>query len=85
MLFRPTGLQSSGQTVLSSLLSFANPGYTLTSNACLVESTAHAIRASLLASATTTTLNGFRDNNSKSQLPKIATVFYGLTSTARAP
>lgn len=51
MLFRPTGLQSSGLTVLSSVLSFANPDYTLTSNACLVESTAHAIRASLFASA----------------------------------
>jgi len=81
----PTGLQSSGLTVVSSLSSFANQACILTSNACLVDSTDHAIRASLFANATTTTLYGFRDSSSNIQLPKVATAFSGLTRTALAP
>ena len=85
LLNRPTGLQSSGLTVVSSLSLFANQACTLTSNACLLESIDHAIRASLFANATTTTLYGFRDSNSNIQFPKLATAFSGLTRTALAP
>ncbi len=79
LLNRPTGLQSSGLTVVSSLSSFANQVCTLTSNACLVESTDHAIRASLFANAITTTLKCFLDSNANIQLPKTATAFSGHT------
>jgi hypothetical protein len=85
LLFRPTGLQSSGLTVVLSLSSFANKACTLTSNACLVESTDQVIRASLLANAITTTLKYFLDSNSNIQLPQTATAFSGLTRTALAP
>lgn len=44
----------------------------------------HAIRASLLAKATTTTLYGFRDSNYNIQFPKVAIVFSGLVRTALA-
>ncbi len=70
---------------MSSLSSFANQVCTLTSNACLVDSTDHVIRASLFANATTTTLYGFRDSNANIQFPKIAIAFSGLARTALAP
>tara|TARA_R110001583_G_scaffold134394_2_gene286093 strand:- start:2107 stop:2364 length:258 start_codon:yes stop_codon:yes gene_type:complete len=81
MLNRAKAHISSGLTVVSSLSSFANQACTLTLNACLVESIYHAIRASLFANVTTTTLYGFIDSNSNIQFPKLATAFSGLIRT----
>jgi hypothetical protein len=70
LLFGATGLQSGGLTVVSSFTLFANSVYVLISKGCLFAKTAQAIRAILLARATTATLKGFRFLSSTSHEPK---------------